>query len=249
MLPYLKPERPGGRRSATYWYVRHASVGRIRINDGIEVPVEAGPDDPVFVGRYRAVVDGIRVQQGASSRPSVIPRSLQHLIDVYRSSPEFQQLAASTRVDYEKGLRLLEATFGKMPVGGLAPHFLTRIRDKFARSEPQRPRGAVGSMSRTGRANASSSGPDEAPQKGSLTPRRANKVLTMLSILMSHAVGIGWRKDNPCLQQGKSLKLRLGEWLPWPDEALEQFWQRAPRELVVASFVGVFTGLRGQDMA
>ncbi len=64
---------------------------------------------------------------------------------------------------------------------------------------------------------------------------------------MSHAVSIGWRKDNPCLQQGKSLKLRVGEWLPWPDEALEQFWRRAQRELVMASFLAVFTGLRGQD--
>jgi integrase len=187
------------------------------------------------------------VRQGASLRSSVVPRSLQHLIDVYRSSPEFQQLAASTRADYEKGLRLLEAAFGKLPVGGIAPHFLTRIRDTFARGEPQKPKGAVGSASRLGRANATSLGTDEAPQRGSLTPRRANKVLTVLSILMSHAVSIGWRKDNPCLQQGKSLKLRVGEWLPWPDEALEQFWQRAPRELVVASFVGVFTGLRGQD--
>ncbi len=114
------------------------------------MPVEAGPDDPVFVGRYRAVVDEIRTRQAGGLRATVVPRSLQYLIDVYRSSPEFQQLAESTRADYEKGLRPLEHAFGKMPVGGLAPNHLTRIREQIRPQRTTRAEGRWGCIAADG---------------------------------------------------------------------------------------------------
>lgn len=53
----------------------------------------------------------------------------------------------------------------------------------------------------------------------SATPRKANYRVQLLSILMRHAVELEWRADNPA--KGVELFALEGEYLPWPDWAID----------------------------
>lgn len=77
-------------------------------------------------------------------------------------------------------------------------------------------------------------------------PRFANYVKQVLSILMEHAIDLGWRRDNPA----KGVRnLPTGEgWEPWPKGAIEAFRAVAsPRALLVFE-MALGTGQRISDV-
>jgi integrase len=79
-------------------------------------------------------------------------------------------------------------------------------------------------------------------------PSRANKVVTVLSILLTRSVEIGWRKDNPALRFPK-LKTTGEGYRAWTDDEVatflafvedKPFWRLAFK-------LALYTGQRGQD--
>lgn len=85
------------------------------------------PGDADFVAAYNAAVE---------EKVTVPSGTLQAILNAYQLSPKFTDLAARTRKDYEKHVRLIEAEFGDFPLSGL-PDRRTRAdflewRDKMA---------------------------------------------------------------------------------------------------------------------
>ena len=78
------------------------------------------------------------------------------------------------------------------------------------------------------------------------TPRAADFMLTMFSVLLTFAVARGWRNDNPAqhvkkLGGGKSF-------VPWPEVAIERFRAEANPRLVWAMELAIYTGQRRGDV-
>jgi integrase len=77
-------------------------------------------------------------------------------------------------------------------------------------------------------------------------PRTANKLLTVLRILMQHAVEQGLRKDNPA-RDVKPLKSKSKGYHSWTDAELAQFESRWPigsKERLAFALL-IYTGQRG----
>ena len=78
------------------------------------------------------------------------------------------------------------------------------------------------------------------------TPRAANHLLSILSILLSFALDRGWRTDNPArhvkkLRGGKSYE-------PWPEAAVERFRAEASPRMVWAFELALHSGQRRADV-
>lgn len=211
-LPYLWTYRRNGVTLA--YYRRDGRTTRIRDATGNAV----APGDPAFLAAYSAI--------HAAAGPAKPPRpsgpsagSLASLIDAYRGSPEWRQLAPATRTDYDKALKPLRAhRFGAGPVAELPRSAVFALRDEFA------------------------TGADGVP-----TPRRANRIVAVLSILMAWAVNRGWRNDNPAARPGK---LRTGPgYRQWTAEDVARFLSSpdVSEPLRRAAALGYYTGQRKQD--
>jgi integrase len=66
------------------------------------------------------------------SAPLIDPRSIEALIITYKESPEFKDLAASTRRSYIAYLDQIRALWGKLAAKGIERRHVFALRDKFA---------------------------------------------------------------------------------------------------------------------
>lgn len=86
----------------------------------------------------------------------------------------------------------------------------------------------------------------QAQQDNSERARFANYIVQVLSILMEHAINLGWRRDNPA--KGVSL-LKTGEgYHPWPAWALTAFRHEADGPVLTAFELALGTGQRIGDV-
>ncbi|PMP98719.1 hypothetical protein S101450_00505 [Komagataeibacter saccharivorans] len=76
------------------------------------------------------------------------------------------------------------------------------------------------------------------------SPRRANKTVSMLSILMSYAIEIGMRSDNPALRP-KRLKTGPG-YRAWTRDEIQTFLREKP-QFRLPLLLALGTGQRGID--
>ena len=72
------------------------------------------------------------------------------------------------------------------------------------------------------------------------TPVKANKIVTVLSILLTFAIERDYRRDNPA-RNIKKIKMGAGH-ASWPDEAVERFLDTAPPMMVLALKLALYTG-------
>ncbi len=78
------------------------------------------------------------------------------------------------------------------------------------------------------------------------TPGKANKIVTVLRILLTFSIDRDYRRDNPA-RDIKKLKMGAGH-VFWPDEAIERFLQTAPPMMTLALKLGLYTGQRLGDV-
>lgn len=97
-----------------------------------------------------------------------------------RGSPEWTGTAPTTKIDYNKALIPLETEFGHLSVPEMPRKFVFWLRDRYA----------------------TKSGKNEGGQPVP-TPRRANRKIAVLSILLTWAVNREWRPYNPALRVPK----------------------------------------------
>lgn len=86
----------------------------------------------------------------------------------------------------------------------------------------------------------------KAQQDNAERVRFANYIVQMLSILMEHAIDLGWRRDNPA----KGVKLLKGGegFKPWPEWALAAFRREAGGPVLTAFELALGTGQRIDDV-
>lgn len=119
--PHVNVVRVKGRP----YYYYHPGRGTKKAAKPVRLPDD--PREPEFWAAYR--------KAAGEPEPRRNPKSFASLIEAYRASPEFEELAASTRRDYERYLEVIRATWGNLEVAGLTPAHVLKLRDKH-RSTP-----------------------------------------------------------------------------------------------------------------
>lgn len=194
--------------------------------EGVRQRIKGIPGDAQFLAEYTRLHNAAETAEiKAKERPRIAPGSLAALIAAYRASPEYSGTAPATKVDYHKALDPLASEYGHLSVSDMPRKFVFWLRDHYA-TKPAEKEG-------------------DAPIK---TPRRANRMITVLSILLSWAVNREWRPDNPALRVPK-LKTG-GGYRAWTDDELQQVLN-APtttEDVRAAVILALATGQRGQDL-
>ncbi len=78
------------------------------------------------------------------------------------------------------------------------------------------------------------------------TPSKANKIITVLRIVLAFAMDRDYRRDNPAVGM-KKLKMGPGH-SPWPDEAIDAFLASSPPMMGLAFKLALYTGQREGDV-
>jgi integrase len=161
----------------------------------------------------------VRAAAAAPARPGPASRSLDTLIASYQADPRWRGLSPRTQQNYRQLMRWLQdAKLGGINMVEFERPNMIAVRNMFA-------------------------GPDDRP-----TPAKANLVVTMLGILITHSINLGWRKDNPCdkpqkLKQGPGIRM-------WKPEEFHRFISCDAVEEPVkrAAVLAYYTGLRVSDL-
>lgn len=184
---------------------------------GIRLPDD--PQSPEFAAAYAKLNAAPTVQPSRAA-----PGTFAALIEAYKASPDFLQLAEETRKSYARHLDTLAEGntdkggkfkgWGALPVKAVERKHVLTLRDTFAEK-----------------------------------PRTANYMVQVLRLLLSFAVDRGWRPDNPA-QRPKMLKTGDGH-RPWEDSEIESFrtrWEHGTRERIAFELL-LNTGQRAGDVA
>lgn len=186
------------------------------------------PTDPGFGAAYDAAHAAAEAAHRREPAPLDPPGSMGALIAAYLASAEWRELRPRTQKDYREGLEVLRARYGALPVVTLPRAFVFRLREDYSTAPGRvRPDGTRG--------------PDRA------TPRRANKLVAILRLLLSWAVDHGWRRDNPALRTGQ---LRTGPgYRAWTEADVRTFLacDAVAEPLKRALVLGLYTGQRKAD--
>lgn len=78
------------------------------------------------------------------------------------------------------------------------------------------------------------------------TPRAANHLASVMSLLLAFAVDRDYRPDNPAARLGKLKSARTPK--RWSDEDWRRFHSAAPAEMYLAGAVAIYTGQRQGDV-
>lgn len=114
-LPYLWAAKQG-----RYWFYRR---------DGRFIPIGFGPGDDGFLEAY----DRIHKSFGAPQKPDGHARgTIAHLVDEYRTSPDFRDLAKRTRGDYGRYLDILKQNHGHRRISTMPREAVLKLRDEYA---------------------------------------------------------------------------------------------------------------------
>ena len=199
------------------YYRRGGLVHRIRGPNGTPLL----PGEPGFLDAYQALhqaAEDAKAKHDAA-RSAPLAGSLAALVVAFRSSEEWQELAPTTRKDYGRAFKEFEGRFGRVPVSAINRAFVFRLRDEYARDKTT----------------------------GDRTPRRGNRMVDVLRLLLSFAVNRGWRRDNPALRPGR-LKTGPG-YATWSENDFARFMACAAvsEPIKRAAALGYYTGQRLSD--
>jgi integrase len=205
-------------------YTKRGKVYAYYRRDGRRVRLRGAIGSPAMLRAYEAahLAHG-RADAANAAKRKELQRigTVGALIREYQASPEWAQKQPATRADYAKGLNFLAGHSHRL-VRELKREHVIKLR------------------------NAAGWDVDPASDAKTLVPSRANKVLAVLSILLTHAVDLGWRTDNPALGV-KRLRMDGEGYRAWTDAEIAAFRASAPAEWVFALLLALGTGQRGQD--
>jgi hypothetical protein len=166
-------------------------------------PLRGEPGSPEFVASYNQAVD----------RKVALPDgTLQSLLQQYQASPDFRDLAHSTRRSYIALIKRIEKKFSDFPLSGLTDR---RTRGIF---KAWRDEIATGS----GR-------------------RQADYSWAVLARLLSWGVDRGIITANPCERGGRLYRASRNEKI-WTDDDEASFLKHAPAHLHLALLLGLGRG-------
>ncbi len=172
-------------------------------------PLRGEPGSPEFVASYNDAV----------ARKVVLPSgTLLNLLQQYQASPDFTDLADSTRRSYIELIKRIEANFSDFP--------LSALKDRRTRGIFKGWRDAI----------ADSSG-----------RRQADYAWSVLARVLSWGMDRGIILANPCERGGRLYWASRNEKI-WTDDAETSFLKHAPAHLHLALLLGLWTGQRQGDL-
>lgn len=104
-----------------YYYV-HIGRGTKSAQKPVRLPND--PRDPEFWTAYRRAMD--------QPEPQLSRNAVNALIEAYKAAPEWQQLADSTRTNWDLYLKRISAAWGNLEVRGIEPRHVLALRDRSA---------------------------------------------------------------------------------------------------------------------
>lgn len=115
-LPYCQPVTSKGK---TYYYYRRS---------GIRQRLTGAPGSTEFMDCYQRIHDSF---ENGRPTPGALPGSFEALIRAYLCSPEFNELADSTKAEYRYFIEPMRIKYGKLPIRGISRKFVMAYRDSF----------------------------------------------------------------------------------------------------------------------
>jgi hypothetical protein len=167
----------------------------------------------------------------AAGEPEPAPRagSFTALRAAYRASPEWAELADTTRRDYERYLTIVNVAWGPLDVRATEPKHVLALRDEYADVPPADPK------------LYTKDAEEYLDRKAA-----ANGLVRSLSAMLSWGVPRGWRSDNPALHVPK---FRGGEgYVAWPWRAIEHYRKHGKPHLWWVAAHALYTGQRQGDV-
>jgi integrase len=107
-----------------YWRFRHRLTG--------DRALPGNPGEPEFHRQYSDFLAEIQRLEGRPSRTGPALHSLSWFVREYRASPEYRQLAARSRRDYDGVMDHLEQKAGDLPLAKLTRAAVLKIRDTLS---------------------------------------------------------------------------------------------------------------------
>lgn len=167
------------------------------------------PGSAEFIASYNEAV---------ASRKKAPAGELLRVMQLYQASPDFLDLAASTKREYIRHLRnSIEPEFRDFPISALA--------DRRSRAEFLAWR-------------------DRLATKGK---RQADYAYSVLARILSWAFNRGLTASNPCERAGRLYKANRAEKV-WSDDDEAAFYRSAPSHLHLALTLALWTGQRQGDL-
>lgn len=213
--------RAGGRE---YYYFQpfrgtKQAGGRARI-DGCPQDPDGSPNQAWWAA-YRAL----------AGLPEPAPRAgtFAALAHLYRRSPEWAQLAHSTRRDYNRYIDIILNCWGADSVRGIEPMHVASLRDEYADIPPPDAKHRTKAL-------------EAYADRGAA----ANGLLRALSSMLSFGVERGYASSNPAKEVSK---LAGGDgYSAWPAEAIARLREHARPELWWVAAFALYTGQRQSDV-
>jgi integrase len=171
------------------------------------------PGSAEFIAAFNEVVAHKRVAPKGE---------LQSILHAYQASSKFLGLAARTRADYAKQIRVIEEKLGDFQLDDLADR---RTRGAF---QAWRDGLAVGS-------------------KGQGSRRQADYAYAVLALILAWARNRGLISINPCERGGRLYVAKRADKV-WTDADEDAFLASAPKHLHLALLLALWTGQRQGDL-
>lgn len=184
------------------------------------------PGEPGFLAAYEAALTAAKALE-TSTTADIIPGSIRALVTAYKQSPDWQALAEATKTDYLKALDPLAEKFGRLPVATMPRKFVLDLRDRFASKTVMAKDGTVTTVP---------------------TPRRANRMIAVLRLLLAWGIDRGWLNSNPA---ARPRMLRTGDGhRAWTEGELDAFLasDEVSAQIKSAAILAAASGLRSGDL-
>jgi integrase len=172
-------------------------------------PLRGDPGSPEFVASYN---------QAVARKVALPDGTLQVLLQQYQASPDFTDLADSTRRSYIDLIKRIEKKFSDFP--------LSALTDRRTRGIFKSWRDSI----------AASSG-----------RRQADYTWSVLARVLSWAVDRGTITANPCERGGRLYRASRNEKV-WTEDDENSFLKHVPAHLHLALLLGLWTGQRQGDL-
>lgn len=200
---------------------------RFRMKGKPQVNLPGPLYSPEFEEAYRRALEG-EVSPGEFR---TVEGSLGALCIAFYSSPEWSGMAASSQTTYRRFIEFLRQDYADLSVGALKTSHIVKLRDKVATREVSGAERAID---------------DKIVMSG---PTMANRLISVLRLMLEFAVTRGWRSDNPA-RNIKPINVKSDGFPTWSEGeilAFEAYWPVGTRERLAFDLL-LYTAQRSGDV-
>lgn len=226
------------------WYFRHPLVERTRI--------PGQPGEARFQRVYAPLLARVEGEIQAEAQRAD-EGSIRSLVDLYRASDEWDQLADKTRTDYDRELNRLCRMAGDLPWARLTPQGVQSMRSQVRAETIEQRRSAVATRAlqdfleaQAGRKGSRRKPPP--PVTKSTGARTADYFKSVLSAVYGWAFEHQLIAKNPAGGMRKlHRKKNVEAHVPWTEHQIQFAIEHGPRHIRDGVILGTYTGQRLGD--